>query len=73
MSEKKIILSDEEIAIIEKQLNGLFSPLESTNKERQTFNRIIQSAETLCNELDAYDDVGDSLLQWYYDKYKAQE
>jgi hypothetical protein len=73
MSKKKIILSDEEIAIIEKQLNGQFSPLESTNKERQTFNRIIQSAETLCNELDAYDDVGDSLLQWYYDKYKAQE
>ena len=73
MSEKKIILSDEEIAIIEKQLNGQFSPLESTYKERQTFNRIIQSAETLCNELDAYDDVGDSLLQWYYDKYKAQE
>ena len=73
MSEKKIILSDEEIAIIEKQLNGQFSPLESTNKEWQTFNSIIQSAETLCNELDAYDDVGDSLLQWYYDKYKAQE
>lgn len=73
MSEKKIILSDEEIAIIEKQLNGQFSPLESTNKERQMFKSIIQSAETLCNELDAYDDIGDSLLQWYYDKYKAQE
>lgn len=73
MSEKKIILSDEEIAIIENQLNGQFSPLESTNKERQTFKSIIQSAETLCNELDAYDDIGDSLLQWYYDKYKAQE
>lgn len=73
MNEKRIILTDEEKAIIEKQLNGEFSPFDATDEERQTMNNVIQSAEALCKELDAYDDIGDSLLQWYYDKYKAQE
>ena len=72
MNEKRIILTDEEKAIIEKQLKGEFSPFDATNEERQMVSNIIQSAETLCKELNAYDDIGDSLLQWYYDKYKAQ-
>jgi len=24
-------------------------------------------------ELDAYDELGNSLMQWFYNKYKAQE
>lgn len=73
MSEERIILTDKEKELIEKQLNGQFSPFDATNEERQTLSNVIQSAEILCKELDAYDDIGDGLLQWYYNKYKAQQ
>ena len=72
MSNKKIILTDEDKTIIEKHLSGQFSPFDATDEERQTLSNVIHSAETLCEELDAYNDVGGSLLQWYYEQYKAQ-
>lgn len=73
MSEKRIILTDEEKKVIEKQLKGEFSPFDATDEERQTLSNVIQSAESLCKELDAYEEIGESLLKWYYNKYKSQE
>lgn len=73
MDDNKIILTQEEIEVIEKNLRGEFSPFKASDKERELLNKVIQSADSLLSELDAYDEIGDSLLQWYYDKYKAQE
>lgn len=73
MSEKKIILNDEEKAVIEKQIKGEFSFLSSSDEERKTLDNIIHKAESLLSELNAYDEIDDSLIEWYYNKYKAQE
>lgn len=73
MSEKKIILTDEEKAVIEKELNGEFDPIGATDQEKTLFCNVIHSAEALCKELDAYEEIEGSLIEWYYNKYKAQE
>ena len=34
---------------------------------------VTDKALALADELNAYDDVGEDLIQWYYDKYLEQE
>ena len=71
--EKKIILTDEEIAVIEKQLKGELNAFFMEERERDLIDKIIDDATALMQELDAYDESGNDLIAWYYDKYKAQQ
>ena len=71
--EKKIILTNEEKAVIEKQLKGELNAFFMEDREREIIDKVIDDANALMTELDAFDEIGDDLVKWYYDKYKAQQ
>lgn len=69
----KIELTDDEIRIIEKQLSGELTSFNATEEEQIIMCSVVDKAEALMHELEAYEESGDDLIQWFYDKYKAQE
>ena len=75
-NKKRIELSDLELEMTKRHLNGDFFPPEQTDEENRAFARVIDKADKLMGELDAYDELDRyenmSLIQWYYDKYRQQ-
>lgn len=69
----RIELSNDEIKIIEKQLSGEFDQFESSEEEQKLMMSVIDKANALMEELDAYEESGDDTIQWFYDKYKQQQ
>lgn len=69
----KIELTDLQRLLIQKQLKGEYSPFFASEEEQKAYNEVIDKAEDLMHELNAYDELGDSLIEWFYNKYKAQE
>lgn len=69
---KKIELTADEIKVIEQQLNGEIEVWSATDEQQEILTRVTNDAEALMDELDAYDELDGDLIQWYYDKYKAQ-
>lgn len=66
-----ITLTTEEIALIEKFLNKeIDNPV---GEEAKLMAKITSDAHNLMTELNAENELGDSLIRWYYDKYKSQE
>mgnify|MGYP006896639004 CR=1 FL=1 len=70
---KTIVLTPEEISVIEKHLAGNLNLFFGEEKEKDLFAKVTKDAEALMEELDAYDELDDSLIAWYYNKYKAQQ
>ncbi|MBO5854978.1 MAG: hypothetical protein J6Q61_09610 [Bacteroidales bacterium] len=70
---KAIILSEKEIEVINKQLNGEIEVYDVTEEDQIILTGVIEKAENLLEELDAYDEFGDDLIKWFYGKYKEQE
>lgn len=68
----KIELTALELEMLERNLRGEFFPPEQTDEENKAFANVIDKADKLMEELDAYDELGESLMQWFYDKYKSQ-
>ena len=69
----RIELSTDEIKVIEKQLSGEYDPFDASETDMKAMNSVISKAESLLAELDAYDESGDDLIEWFYGKYKEQE
>lgn len=69
----KIELTGLELAMLERDLRGEFFPPEQTKEEAMALNRVIEKADNLMRELNAYDDLDTSLMEWFYAKYKAQQ
>ena len=69
----RIELSNDEIKIIEKQLSGEFDQFDSTEEEQKLMMSVIDKANALMDELDAYEESGDDVIKWFYDKYKEQQ
>ena len=69
---KKIELTSDEIKVIEQQLNGEIEVWSATDEQQEILTKVTNDAEALMDELDAYDELDGDLIQWYYDKYKAQ-
>ncbi len=59
--------------MLERDLRGEFFPPEQTEEENMAYARVIDKAEALMDELDAYEELGNSLMQWYYNKYQEQQ
>lgn len=70
---KKIELSKAEIETIELYERDEYFHDTMTEEQREIFGGVIDKAEALEEELDAYDESGNDLIRWFYDKYKAQE
>lgn len=69
---KRIELTAEEIRVIEQQLNGEIEVWSATDEQQKLLTGVLDKADELLEELDAYDEVGDDLIRWYYEKYKSQ-
>lgn len=71
--EKKIELTPLELKMLKRDLAGKFFPPNQTDEENAALSSVIDKANELMAELDAYDELGNSLMRWFYNKYKAQE
>ena len=69
----KIELTELEIKVIEQQLNDEFDPFDATEEEQGAMNSVMEKAQALMDELEAYEESGDDVVKWFYDKYKEQE
>lgn len=68
----KIELSENEIAVIDKYLKGEISMFGTGDEDMETMKGVINKAETLQDELDAYEESGEDLIIWFWEKYQAQ-
>lgn len=73
---EKIILTEREIELINKYLRGEIEVYNATDEEQEVLGNIIDRADDLMEELDAYDALDDlefDLLRWYLTMYENQE
>jgi len=67
----KAELTAQEIALIDKHLSGGYNPFFASKEEQEMLNSIIERAQALEAELDAYDEtVETDLLKWYKQKFE---
>ena len=73
---KKIMLSTDEIEVINQYLKGEIEVWNATDEQQKLLGGVIDKADALLEELDAYDELqkvpNADLLIWYFEKYKAQ-
>lgn len=69
---KKIILSEKEIELIKAQLEGKVE-VWADDETQAILGGVIDKAEALMIEQEAFDEVGSDLIAWYWNKYQAQE
>ena len=69
---KRIIMSAIEKRILYLDLQGGFDPMDATLEEAAAMNRVLALASDMMDELNAYDELGDSLIEWFKSKYEAQ-
>lgn len=73
---KKIVLTEKEIEVIQQQLNGEIEVHSATEEQQQLLMGVIDKANDLLDEEDAYEELeaqGNDLIYWYWKKYQAQE
>lgn len=70
---KEIVLNDKQKALLESHLNDEYNPFFASEEDQVAFNEVINMAEALMNELDAFDESGADMMQWFYDKYQEQQ
>ena len=73
METTQILLSEEEIKVIEQQLRGEIEEWTATPYQQKILTKVIRDAENLMHKLGAYEESGDDLIAWYYNKYKEQQ
>ncbi len=70
---KKIELSADEIKVIKQQLNGEIEVWNATDEQQKHLTSVIDKAEALLDELNAYDELEGDMILWLWNKYKDQE
>lgn len=70
---KKIELTEKEIEVIGQQLAGEFDRVFAPDDDKAALMSVIDKAGALMEELDAYDELGDDLILWFWNKYQEQE
>lgn len=70
---EKIILTDAEIDVIEKQLDGRLTLETATEDEQTAMMSVIDKAEAALDDRQPTDEeLGGDLVKWFYGQYKAQ-
>lgn len=69
---KKFELTELEQRVLKASVDRTFFPLTATDEECTALVSVIEKAENLMKELDAYDELGDSLMEWFLKKYNEQ-
>ena len=68
----KIELHEKQKAVLQKYIDGDYDPFFSSEDEQQAMNQAIDMANELEEELDAYDESGEDLLRWFWNKFQEQ-
>jgi len=72
---KSIVLSADEIKVIDQQLKGEIEVWSATEEQQRLLTGVIDKANNLLEELDAYEELeneGGDLIAWFYRKYQEQ-
>ncbi len=69
---KTIVLTEKQEAVLKDQANGEFSPFFSSEEDQKALAEVIEMAENLCEELNAYEEIEGDLINWFYTKYQSQ-
>ena len=69
----RIELSELEIKVIEKQLADEFDQFDAPDEEKAALTSVMDKAFILIEELNAYEESGDDVVKWFYNKYKEQQ
>lgn len=72
---ERIVLSADEIKVIDQQLNGEIEVWSATDEQQRILTGVVEKAENLLDELDAYEELeneGGDLIAWFYRKYQEQ-
>ncbi len=73
----KIELTPNEIQVIKQQLNGEIEIWSATDEQQQLLMGVIDKADSLLEELDAYDEMVDEYeadtILWFWNKYQKQQ
>ena len=69
----RIELSELEIKVVEQQLREDFDPFTASEDEQAAMTSVMDKANALMEELDAYEESGDDVIKWFYDKFKEQK
>lgn len=69
----KIELNADEIQVIQQQQRGEFDTFSATDYQKQHLMSVIDKADALMEELDAYEESGDDVIAWFWAKYQAQQ
>ena len=69
-------MTEREIELINKHLDGGIEVHSATDEEQEVLGNVIDRANDLMDELDAYDAMDDlefDLLRWYLSMYEGQK
>ena len=66
-------MSAKDVDVLMRQIRGEIDGWMVSDEERDIIIKIVNDAEALMAELDAYDELGQSLMAWYYRKYREQQ
>jgi len=69
----KIELSEKEKEVIQEHLNGKIHAFTATPEQQQLIMGVIDKADALMEELDAWDDDYTDLILWFWNKYQDQQ
>ena len=70
---EKIVLTEKEIEVVDLFLaEKVDIETVATDEQKELLMGVTDRAEALMEELNAYDELDDNLIKWYYDKYKSQ-
>lgn len=72
-NKEKITLTELELTVLKKDIAGEFFPPEATEEERKALASVIDKADAHCEKLDAYEEIGESLMVWFLNQYEAQQ
>lgn len=69
----KIELNEKEKAVIQEYFDGKLSMFGSTEEQMEVMTGVIDKAEALMFELNAFEESGEDIIVWFWDKYRSQE
>ena len=72
----KIELTPLELEVLKESLenekHGILMDFNPSSEKGRAYFSAVKKAEALIDELDAYDEMGKSLVEWFLKKYEAQ-
>ena len=68
----KIELTKAQLNALDNHITGEYSQFSANDDEITALNECVDMAINLAQDLKLEDEIGDDLMQWFYDRYKNQ-